>query len=84
MPPKTVTASLESRDGTRCIDIFRRNDGGDAGTFGFEEYRRDPEDPRGWAQIGFFGGHVYPTEDEALHAAREAVAWLSGLSRRPS
>jgi hypothetical protein len=36
----TVLASIETGDGHRCVDLFRRLDG----TFGYEEFRRDPED----------------------------------------
>jgi hypothetical protein len=39
----TVLASRENAEADRCIDIFVRGDG----TFGFEEYRRDPEDAGG-------------------------------------
>jgi hypothetical protein len=39
-----VVASFNSPAGDHCVDIFLRDDG----TFGFEEYRRDPEDMRGW------------------------------------
>ena len=45
MPPKTifkrrvVTKSISSDEGLRCLDIFRREDS----SFGFEEYRKDPE-----------------------------------------
>src|SRR5262249_54237285 len=34
--------SLEDADGFRCIDIIERGDG----SFGFKEFRRDPEDRR--------------------------------------
>jgi hypothetical protein len=36
----TVLASIETDDGLRCVDLFRRPDG----TFGYQEFRRDPED----------------------------------------
>ena len=45
MTPKTivkrrvVTKSISSDEGLRCVDIFRREDN----SFGFEEYRKDPE-----------------------------------------
>ena len=68
-----VLASLENGDGTRCVDIFRRGDG----TFGFEECRRDPEDPRGWSRMDAFGHLVFATETAARRAAAAAVAWLA-------
>jgi hypothetical protein len=39
-----VVESFESPEGNYCVDIFAR----DEGSFGLEEYRRDPEDMRGW------------------------------------
>ena len=56
MPPKTifrrpvVTRSISSDEGLRCVDIFRRADN----SFGFEEYRKDPEANEGWFRIGLF------------------------------
>jgi hypothetical protein len=35
-----VLASLENLYGDRCVDVYVRADG----SFGFEEFRRDPED----------------------------------------
>lgn len=56
-----------------CVDIFARPDG----TFGFDEYRRDPEDMRGWYSIGNFGDLTFASADLALAAARREVAWLN-------
>ena len=64
--------SINIGDEGRCVDIFMRPDG----TFGFEEFRRDIEDDRGWYPIGFFGDQVFESEDEALCEARSKVAWL--------
>jgi len=59
---------------SRCVDVFRRPDG----TFGFEEYRRDSEDARGWFPVGFFSDHVFGSEEAALREARARVRWLPG------
>ena len=67
-----VLASLETPDGDRCVDIFRRADD----TFGFEEYRIDLEDPSGWFPISRHRFTVYQTEAEALAAASAQVSWL--------
>lgn len=72
MRKPVVILSTESPDGTRCVDLFRRADG----TFGFEEYRRDPEDPSGWAAVGDNVERVFHSRDEAERAAHAAVAWL--------
>ena len=68
-----VLQSIELPDGTRCVDIFVRSDG----TCGFEEYRRDVEDVRGWFPIGFHDGQIFETQLDALAAARAAVTWLA-------
>jgi len=68
-----VTRSIETPDGGRCVDLFRRPDG----SFGFEEYRRDPEDGSGWYPIGFHAGAAFATEAGALAEARRRVSWLA-------
>ncbi|MGH8667753.1 MAG: hypothetical protein ACREUH_00855 [Burkholderiales bacterium] len=67
-----VLRSLENQAGNLCVDIFMRDDG----TFGFEEYRRDPEDGRGWFSLRRYAHQVFPTEEHALAQARASVAWL--------
>jgi hypothetical protein len=71
----TVLASIEDGSGLRCVDIFRRPDG----SFGFDEYRRDPEDGGRWTQTGYHGGRAFAARAEAEAAARIAVPWLSPL-----
>ena len=70
-----VLHSYETDGATRCVDIIVRPDG----TFGFEEYRRDSEDGRGWFPIGFYSTRVYQTEREAHAAAVVLVGWLASL-----
>jgi hypothetical protein len=67
-----VVKSINAAGEDRCVDLFRRPDG----TFGFEEYRRDVEDQRGWFAIGFYGEKAFDTEAATLTAARAAVSWL--------
>jgi hypothetical protein len=67
-----VLRSIEMPDGGHCVDVFVRPDG----TFGFEEYRRDEEDGRGWFPVGFFADEVFSSEDQALEKAMESVPWL--------
>ncbi len=67
-----VTRSIETPDGGRCVDLFRRPDE----SFGFKEYRRDVEDGGGWFPIGFHAEAVFATESEALAEARRRVGWL--------
>jgi hypothetical protein len=73
-----VSASHETTESNRCVDIFSRPDG----TFGFEEFRRDPEDMGAWTPVSYFSGRQYDTEEEAVAAACEAVAWLGPVLDR--
>jgi hypothetical protein len=59
----------------RCVDVFCRPDG----TFGFEEFRRDPEDMGFFTPIASYSDRKFATEDEAVAAARQAVPWLSSV-----
>ena len=67
-----VLDSIETPDGDRCVDIFRR----DNGTFGFEEYRRDIEDPRGWFPIARHRFRIFESEAEVRAAAKVRISWL--------
>ncbi|MBN8891172.1 MAG: hypothetical protein BGP12_01445 [Rhodospirillales bacterium 70-18] len=71
-PSWLVLASIENGEANRCVDLFRRPDG----SFGFEEFRRDPEDAGAWTPVAYFSGAAYATQDLALTAARGAVGWL--------
>jgi len=75
MAGNTVLISLEAPGGQLCVDIFRRP----AGTFGFESFRRDPEDGRGWFPVGGTAELVFETAIDAVQAAERAVPWLSDL-----
>jgi hypothetical protein len=69
----TVLVSRENAEANRCIDIFVRGDG----TFGFEEYRRDPEDAGRWTLVSYHAHRVYPTREAAEAAAAGTVAWMA-------
>jgi hypothetical protein len=68
-----VLVSLEDTDGFRCVDVFQRHDG----SFGFKEFRRDPEDSGQWTLVGDYSYQVYPTQEAALQAARTALPWFA-------
>ncbi|HEY7607764.1 MAG TPA: hypothetical protein VIF14_00915 [Alphaproteobacteria bacterium] len=68
-----VLASLEYFERDRCVDLFRRPDG----SFGFEEFRRDPEDAGAWTPVQFYARKSFASKDEALAEAKRAVAWLA-------
>lgn len=57
---------------TICVDVFARPDG----SFVFDEFRRDPEDGRGWYSIGHHGDAKFVDFDAAFEAAKTAVSWL--------
>ena len=80
MTPKTivkrrvVTKSISSDEGLRCVDIFRRKDN----SFGFEEYRKDPEANEGWFKIGFFEEVTnFTSENDAFDEACKLIPWLN-------
>ena len=69
-----VVRSINSNDKTRCVDIFRRKDN----SFGFEEYRLDPETNEGWYKIGFFEESTFfSSAIDAYGGACEIIRWLN-------
>ena len=67
-----VLASLQTPDGSRCVDLFQRPDG----SFGFEEFRKDAEDRGAWTPLHGYAAAAYRSRDDALAAARRNVNWL--------
>ncbi|MGY3586463.1 hypothetical protein ACVIGB_004477 [Bradyrhizobium sp. USDA 4341] len=67
-----VLRSINDEGASRCVDIFVRPEG----TIGFEEYRRDVEDGRGWFPVGGHSSRVFHEEGAALEAAMADVPWL--------
>ena len=67
-----VLTSIEDSPGNHCVDIFVRADG----TFGFEEYRRDPEDVSGWFSLHRYSHQVFSTAEAALAEAKSRVEWM--------
>jgi hypothetical protein len=70
-----VLASPSTASVDRCVDVFLRPDG----TFGFEEFRRDPEDRGAWTPVAYYSGQEYTSEQEAFAAARQRVPWLGDV-----
>ena len=75
--PNLVLKSIESIDGNFCVDIFQRSDK----TFGFEEFRRDPEDLKGWFSVGGFANLIFLSQDEAISGANKKILWLSSVKQ---
>ncbi len=74
----TVFESIENFERNRCVDLFLRPDG----TYGFEEFRRDPEDAGAWTPMRYYSGANYGSKEDALAAAISVVAWLADRRRR--
>jgi hypothetical protein len=70
-----VLASHQTNEGDRCVDFFARPDG----TFGFEEFRRDPEDLGAWTPVSYFSGHEYLTMNDVVAESTRLVPWLSSV-----
>jgi hypothetical protein len=68
-----VVRSLEDADGFRCVDIFKRPDG----SYGFKEFRRDPEDAGRWTLVGDYSHQSYATTDDAIREAATSLPWLA-------
>jgi len=70
-----VVASHETPERARCVDVFSRPDG----SWGFEEFRKDPADMGAWTPVSYFSGREYPTETAAVVAAKQAIPWLRAV-----
>ncbi len=77
-PSWRVLASPSTRAVDRCVDIFVRPDG----SFGFEEFRRDPEDMGAWTPMAYYSARAFPSEAAAVEEARQAVPWLAEVLDR--
>jgi hypothetical protein len=67
-----VVATLHNRDADRCVKIIKQPDG----KFGFQEYRRDPEDAGGWTLVRQNPRGTFASRAQAAAAAEDDVAWL--------
>lgn len=70
--------SIESDDGSVCVDIFQRDDN----TFGFEKFRKDAEDLKGWFPIGEYSSVVFSNKTDAVIAASKKVEWFSAKYKK--
>ena len=68
----TTVQTIADKTQKRRVIVFRRDDG----SFGFEEYRRDHEDLRGWFSLRRYGTQVFASESDALQQAKTVVDWL--------
>lgn len=70
-----VLRSIETPDGTQCVDIFRRPDG----SYGFESFRRDPETGHGWFPTSNFSSLTFANQEDAATEAYKRIPWLAAL-----
>ena len=73
-----VFTSIENFDHDRCVDLFSRPDG----SFGFEEFRRDPEDRGEWTPVKYYSNSAYGSQEAAFAAAMQVVEWLPDAIRQ--
>ena len=73
MQKPIVVISFEDDTGLHCVDILKIPSQG----FGFQEFRRDPEDPHGWRPTGLAYNCTIGSYDHALIKARKAAHWLN-------
>ena len=73
--PYRVVHSVENETATRCVDIVVWSDG----QFGFQEWRREPEDPGNWWLLSEGGGMRHSSKTDAEAAARASVPWFGAL-----
>ena len=71
--PSRVVKSINNAVGDHCVDIFVRDDG----SFGFEEFRRDHEDLRGWFSLRRYSSQTFGSLDAALGQAKLLITWLT-------
>jgi hypothetical protein len=75
-PSWSVISSVQTFGGDRCVDVFVRPNG----SFGYEEFRRDPEDMGVWTPLHYFSQQEFSNENEVIDAARRSVPWFALLS----
>ena len=71
-----VITTLHNDDGHRCVKITKGSDG----TFGFKEFRRDPEDAGGWTLVSDTPPAIYATQEQATAAARAGITWFRDMA----
>ena len=69
---QVVIQSINNDESNLCIDFFTRNNG----TFGYEEYRKDPENIDGWYKVGNYSDKIYKNQEEAHKNACKNILWL--------
>ena len=69
---QVVINSINNDDNNLCIDFFIRNNN----TFGYQEYRKDPENISEWYRTGNYDYKVFLNKDDAYHDAKKTIVWF--------
>ena len=69
---QVVINSINNDNNSLCIDFFIRNNK----TFGYQEYRKDPENISEWYTIGNYDYKVFLNKDDAYHDAKKTIVWF--------
>ena len=72
-PSWRIVSAYETTEHNRAVDVFVRPDG----SFGFEEFRRDPEDMGTWYDVAYFAEQRFESQEAAERAAHQQVHWLA-------
>ena len=64
--------SINNDDNNLCIDFFIRNNN----TFGYQEYRNDPENISGWYRIGNYDHKIFLSKNDAYQDAKNKIVWF--------
>ncbi len=69
---KVVINSINNDNNNLCIDFFIRKNK----TFGYQEYRKDPENISELYRIGNYDYKVFLNKDDAYHDAKKTIVWF--------
>mgnify|MGYP001218263758 FL=1 len=69
---QVVVNSINNDRNNLCIDFFIRKNK----TFGYQEYRKDPENMTEWYRIGNYDHKIFLSKNEAYQDAKKRIVWL--------
>ncbi len=75
-PTWSVVTSARTPNGDRCVDVFVRP----SGTYGYEEFGRDPDDMGVWTPLHHLCDRELSDLEEVLDAVRRSVPWFVLMS----
>ena len=67
-----IVRTIESSDGKRKLEVFRREDG----TYGFEDLKYGEEEET-WFPAGRYSVGIFATEEDAIKEAKGRVQWMA-------